>query len=70
MYGNVYAHVAIYIYRCAWHCVQVGVRVGASVSTTAAGEDRAHDLRIMGPTRCQLRYSHLSAACPVFGRVL
>jgi hypothetical protein len=26
-----------------------------------AGEDRARNLRIMGPTRCQLRYSHVSA---------
>lgn len=28
-----------------------------------AGEDRTHDLRIMGPTRCQLRYSHLVCQC-------
>ena len=28
----------------------------ASVRKIAASEDRAHDLRIMGPARCQLRY--------------
>ncbi len=27
----------------------------------AASEDRTHDLRIMRPTRCQLRYSRLAA---------
>ena len=26
------------------------------VHFSVAGEDRTHDLRIMGPTRCQLRY--------------
>ena len=31
---------------------------------TAASEDRTHDLRIMRPTRCQLRYSRLrNVAC-------
>ena len=33
--------------------------------TNAASEDRTHDLRIMRPTRYQLRYSRvLSAAAP------
>ena len=46
----------------------MGVGTNAS-ATTAAGEDRPHDLRIMGPTRCQLRYCrsvHIAgaAACP------
>ena len=27
-----------------------------------AGKDRTHDLRIMGPTRCQLRYCRLNCA--------
>ena len=26
-----------------------------------AGEDRTHDLRIMRPTRCQLRYCHCAS---------
>ena len=30
----------------------------AAAVRTAAGEDRTHDLRIMRPTRCQLRYCH------------
>ena len=30
----------------------------------AASEDRTHDLRIMRPTRCQLRYSRLNV-CPI-----
>ena len=32
------------------------IQANASVDS----EDRTHDLRIMGPTRCQLRYIHLS----------
>ena len=30
------------------------------MQTYAASEDRTHDLRIMGPTRCQLRYRRLN----------
>ena len=37
-------------------------RIGVpSKSKDAASEDRTHDLRIMRPTRCQLRYSRLDA---------
>ena len=42
----------------------------AAAVRTAAGEDRTHDLRIMRPTRCQLRYCRLeyfqtSTAAPI-----
>ena len=29
-----------------------------AIRNNVAGEDRTHDLRIMRPTRCQLRYCH------------
>ena len=33
---------------------------GETRTCLVAGEDRTHDLRIMRPTRCQLRYCHLA----------
>ena len=43
----------------------------ATKRKNAASEDRTHDLRIMRPTRCQLRYSRLTQAMgePLFWRL-
>ena len=47
-------------------CSQTPIR-GRSIQTTflenAASEDRTHNLRIMGPMRCQLRYRHHADSC-------
>ncbi len=34
--------------------------------SNAASEDQTHDLRIMGPTRCQLRYRRLNVVAQVW----
>ena len=44
-----FAHTPYAVIVCHW------VRT-PSFDDNAAGEDRTHDLRIMRPTRCQLRY--------------
>ena len=45
---------------CSWLCAMPV----QTTKETAVSEDRAHDLRIMGPTRCQLRYSRYVLLAP------
>ena len=40
--------------------------VKTALVNDAASEDRSHDLRIMGPTRCQLRYRRLNVVFHVW----
>ena len=40
--------------------------VKTALVSDAASEDRTRDLRIMGPTRCQLRYRRLNVVAQVW----
>ena len=54
-------HIALYaieMVRGYMECAASSGHIQANESVDS--EDRTHDLRIMGPTRCQLRYIHLS----------
>ena len=54
-------HIALYaieMVRGYLECAASSGHIQANESVDS--EDRTHDLRIMGPTRCQLRYIHLS----------
>ena len=52
---DLHNRVLIYLLDCLrCHLIQACLEL-----ENAAGEDRTHDLRIMRPTRCQLRYCRL-----------
>ena len=57
--------------RCCCICARLWNRLGPAWrcgKLHAVSEDRTHDLRIMRPTRCQLRYHRRCCRCAPFRR--
>ena len=52
-FTHTYKYIYIYVYTYIY------IQTDVHTECIAASEDRTHDLRIMGPTRYQLRYSRL-----------